>query len=244
MRDLILDELGYEKQKKWEKKQKKWAEFKELQEASRKVSGALKQAHEEMNEAREILTHEYEFLKAGHPERVAVWKSYEEKREKINAVINPIKDEAQQEHRLMVKCFEAAKIAYQNGEREKAKELAKKGYEHQAKRDELNIIVKEGASRVKAFKAEAMEKAPPHDRTSFDLFRDRYYSAKRTLADIQRRFNRMKEEEEQKYKEFKQAEHEFAEAKKAFENRLEIVRRMKAKEDELRAAYFGTPSLK
>ena len=238
MRDLILDELGYEKQKKWEKKQEKWREFKKIQDALRNVYGALKQAHEEMNEAREILNHEYELLKEEHPTRSIVWKEYEEKREQINQELDPLKDLSNQEHSLMIEYFEAARDAYKNGEKEKAKALSEKGHEHQAKRDELNLEIKEGVKRIKAFKAEAMEKAPPHDRSAFDLARDRFYNAKRTLADIQRRFDSVKAEKERKYDEFTQADHEFAEARKAFETRLEIVRRMKAKEDELRAAYF------
>lgn len=239
MRDLILDELGYEKQKKWEVKQKKWKEYEELQEALRKVYGALKQARKERDEAREFLNHEYELLKSEHPERSAVWKEYEEKRAAINSEIDPLKIESNKEHGLMIECFEAAKIAYKNGEKEMARDLSKEGYEHQARRNALNEKVKEGTKRIKAFKAEAMEKAPPHDRSAFDLFRDRYYSAKRTLDSLQVRFDRMKKEKEKKYEEVKQAEHEFAEARKAFDIRLEIVRRMKAKEDELRTTYFG-----
>ena len=239
MRDLILDELGYEKQKKWEKKQEKWEEYKKSQDALRNVYNALKQARDEMNEAREILNHEYEFLKEEHPGRSAIWNEYEEKRRAINAIIRPLKNEANREHRLMVECFEAAGVAYKEGDREKTKELSQEGREHKARRNELNNEFKEGVDRIKTLKAEAMEKAPPHDRSAFDLARDRFYASKRTLANLQTKFNRMKEEKEQKYEEFTRADHEFAEARKTFEARLEIVRRMKEKEDELRAAYLG-----
>ncbi len=70
-----------------------------------------------------------------------LWKNYKKYSQKNSATIESLREKADKEHKEMVKSFEKAHQEYEEGDRALAKDLSYEGYDHQARRDELNQSV-------------------------------------------------------------------------------------------------------
>ncbi|MBP5648369.1 putative nuclear RNA export factor SDE5 [Candidatus Saccharibacteria bacterium] len=224
MRDRILDVLALEKQDKWQIREQKHEEYEELKQKTNRIYDMIEAAREEVNEARDILNKEFELLKVDHSNRSKVWDEYYEKRAEINDEITPLRAKADEQHRLMNECYDDAEQAYLSGDEELSTELLQKARQHRIKRNEFNTEVKEAVNRIRVAKKEAMLKAPPQDRYGFDRARERFNKAKQKLNDIKTQFDNAKRLKNDKYIELQDAETEFRVAKKAYDDRLNLIK--------------------
>lgn len=224
MRDLTLDSLGRLKQLKWEEKEKAKKEHRETREQVSHAYAAMKDARNDLTEKMQIMNCEFEILKEQKVTNDAIWKKYKENRDEIDARIQPLKLEADQEHSAMIDCFERANKMYDDGDREMATVISREGHEHRAKRDALNQEIRKLVDEIKAAKAEAKASTQPVDDADFVTARNRFEKAKKTLAQAEAEFNRVKEIRREKRDTWQLAENEFRKVKTDFERRLEEVR--------------------
>ena len=96
----------------------------------------------ELNEAREKMNYEYEYMQSSRNEYQREWDSYKNICSYNTSRINSLKNETDSEHHSMQYCYSQASSEYHYGDKSRASSYAKEAKMHKNKRDQLNSEIK------------------------------------------------------------------------------------------------------
>ena len=140
-KDPELASLAARKKEALAHKQAIYADLQRVRRATGLAYQAMQDAWQARSSAKERMDDEYSSLQDKIEANQVIWDEYGRICSQNNTRIDALRADANCEHRDMITCFEHASDAYQYGDRAEAPIYSRQGYEHQARRNELNAEI-------------------------------------------------------------------------------------------------------
>ena len=231
-KDPELASLAARKKEALAHKQAIYADLQRVRRATGLAYQAMQDAWQARSSAKERMDDEYSSLQDKIEANQVIWDEYGRICSQNNTRIDALRADANCEHRDMITCFEHASDAYQYGDRAEAPIYSRQGYEHQARRNELNAEISALIQEIKAAKQAAKSKSFVIDKTALFLAREEFLQAKSRHASAREEFKRRKAEQERLQAEFNAAHAAHLRLKAEFQRRLDAVRAKEQRERE------------
>jgi domain of unknown function (DUF1771) len=232
MRNQDLDALKTREQEAFSFKQNAWKKYDEARTRCSELHNAMQSAWNERVSARDVMNHEYEAMQNDNNNYRAVWDEYGRIRDYNNAEIESLRNEADYEHREMIRCFDQASSCYQYGDKSEAPYWSEQGHSHKNLRDGLNCRISKLCREVKAAKQNAEIRANKTNSSAFHRAKETFNDAKNKHEAFQASFKQLKAERDQLKLEFNRAEAEHRKLKEQFKRKLDEIKTNSKRERE------------
>lgn len=231
-RSQELDRLKIEKQVAFERQRAAYDEYKAARDKTDQAYDKMDEAWKGLEKARERQNEEFEKRDRAFKAKDEVWAKYQEARNELNARIDVLRAESDAEHAEMQECFRLANEAYESGNKDDAPVWSNKGYEHQGRRNALNLEVKDLVQKIRAAREHAKKEAPEVDSTAFYEAKEEFEQAKELHEEARTEFRSQKEKRDLLKIEFDQLKLEFETIKSVYQETLEEMKADKQRERE------------
>lgn len=223
-RNYELDKLKAEQEIAFQRKQEAFQNYKSARDRVDTAHDTMQSAWEELVRMREKMNQEFETRQSAFERHDSVWEEYGRIRDYNNSQIELLKHEADDEHYAMQDCFERASDEYAYGDKAEAPIWSQEGYEHKARRDELNAKISELAHEVKSARAYAEACAPKADSSAFECAQAEFQNAKSFHESARAEFMHLKAERDRLKDEFDSLQAEYIRCRESFQKKLEELK--------------------
>ena len=223
-RNQELDRIRTEEQNAFSRKQEVFQRYASAKNSASKAYEAMQKAWEKRSIAREKMNEEFAKMQASSTHYREIWDEYNRIRDRNNALINSLRNDASSEHAEMQRSFDRASYEYQYGSKSMAPVYSNEGREHKSRRDELNREISELCREVKEAKQNAEARAPKTDSSAFKSAKARFEQTKTEHEIAEREFKKLKSRRDLLKSEFDSAQAEHKRLKDKFAQKLEEIK--------------------
>ena len=219
-----LDRIKAEEQTAFLRKQEAFQRYASAKNNANEAHETMQKAWEKRCNAREEMNNHFAEMQASSMHYREVWDEYNRIRDRNNALIDSLRNDADSAHAEIQRSFDRASYEYQYGSKTMAPVYAGEGREYKARRDELNREISELCREVKEAKQNAEMRAPKTDSSAFKSAKARFEQAKTEHEVAEREFKKLKSRRDLLKTEFDSAQAEHKRLKEKFAHRLEEVK--------------------
>ena len=221
-----LKQLKAEKQELFERKQAAWHVYDEAKKETQKAHDAMQEAWRKRNAIRDEMNCEFEKRKSAFEQNDVIWAEFKQAQCDIKLQIDGLQAESDAEHLEMVRCFETAKKAFNDGDRASASAYSSEGHDHKDKRDSLNAEVSALVQKIRDARARAETATLDVDSSAFKAAKERFETAKKEHQAAEDEFMSKKQVRNEAKAEFDRLQAKFTQANDAYNaKKTEILTR-------------------